>query len=45
VGTITNPRYRLIDKIVADPEDYVFSAARNYADLDNELEVVVLDIF
>jgi REP element-mobilizing transposase RayT len=35
----------LIDKIVANPEDYVFSSARNYADLDSELEVVVLDIF
>ncbi|WP_028607242.1 REP-associated tyrosine transposase [Lacinutrix salivirga] len=33
------------DKIVANPEDYVFSSARNYADLDNELEVLVLNVF
>jgi hypothetical protein len=44
VARITNPRYRL-DKIVANPEVYVFSSARNYADLDSELDVVVLDIF
>ncbi len=35
----------VMDKIVASPEDYVFSSARNYADLDNELEVVVLNMF
>ncbi|MGK0414411.1 MAG: REP element-mobilizing transposase RayT [Polaribacter sp.] len=35
----------IIDKIVANPKDYVFSAARNYADLDGELDVVVLAIF
>jgi hypothetical protein len=35
----------VIDKIVANPEDYVFSSARNYADLDSELDVVVLNIF
>jgi hypothetical protein len=35
----------VIDKIVANPEDYVFSAARNYSNLDSELDVVVLDIF
>ena len=33
------------DKIVANPEDYVFSSARNYAELDSELEVVILTIF
>ncbi len=33
------------DKIVSAPEDYVFSSARNYADLDYELEVVLLDMF
>jgi hypothetical protein len=35
----------VIDKILANPEDYVFSAARNYSNLDSELDVVVLDIF
>ena len=35
----------VIDKIVVHPEDYIFSSARNYADLDNELEVVLLNIF
>ena len=29
------------DKIVQFAEDYVFSSARNYANLDNELDVVV----
>ena len=33
------------DKIVAFPEDYYFSSARNYAGLDNDLEVVLLDLF
>ena len=33
------------DKIVALPEDYYYSSARNYAGLDNELEVVLLDLF
>lgn len=32
----------VIDKIVEKPEDYLFSSARNYADLDNELEVFIL---
>ena len=27
------------EKIVALPEDYIFSSARNYAELDNELEI------
>jgi hypothetical protein len=35
----------VIDKIVANPEDYVFSSARNYADLEFELKVVVLNVF
>ncbi|MDD7885222.1 transposase [Flavivirga sp. 57AJ16] len=33
------------DKIVSNPEDYVFSSARNYASLDSELDVVMLHIF
>lgn len=33
------------DKIVALPEDYYFSSARNYAGLDNDLEVILLDFF
>jgi REP element-mobilizing transposase RayT len=33
------------DKIVAQPEDYYFSSARNYAGLENELEVILLDLF
>ncbi len=33
------------DKIVALPEDYYFSSARNYAGLENELEVILLDLF
>ena len=32
----------VVDKIVEKPEDYLFSSARNYADLDNELEVFIL---
>jgi hypothetical protein len=32
-------------KIVTLPEDYYFSSAKNYAGLENELEVVLLDIF
>ncbi|RXP44303.1 transposase [Lutibacter sp. HS1-25] len=35
----------VVDKIVAFPEDYLFSSARNYAALENELDVVVLDLF
>jgi REP element-mobilizing transposase RayT len=35
----------VIDKIVANPEDYVFSSARNYAVLEFELEVIVLNVF
>ena len=33
------------DRIVALPEDYYFSSARNYADLDFPLEVILLDLF
>ncbi|MES2544556.1 MAG: transposase [Bacteroidota bacterium] len=33
------------DKIVIFPEDYNFSSAKNYAGLENELEVVLLDLF
>ena len=33
------------DKIVMLPEDYYFSSARNYAGLENELEIVLLDLF
>ncbi len=33
------------DKIVTQPEDYYFSSARNYAQLSNDLEVVLLDLF
>jgi len=28
-----------------NPEDYYFSPARNYAGLDYELEVIILDLF
>lgn len=35
----------VINKIVTNPEDYIFSSARNYASLDSELQVVVLNIF
>ena len=33
------------DKIVIHPEDYYFSSARNYAELDNDLDVILLDLF
>ena len=33
------------DKVVTLPEDYYFSSARNYAGLENELEIVLLDLF
>lgn len=33
------------EKIVSLPEDYYFSSARNYASLENDLEVVILDLF
>ncbi|RTY94996.1 transposase [Flavobacterium sp. GT3R68] len=33
------------DKIVALPEDYYYSSARNYAGLHNDLNVILLDLF
>jgi REP element-mobilizing transposase RayT len=33
------------DKIVQFPEDYYFSSARNYACLQNDLEIILLDLF
>ena len=33
------------DKIVTLPEDYYFSSARNYAGLENDLAVILLDLF
>ena len=33
------------DKIVVLPEDYYFSSARNYTGLDNDLAIVLLDLF
>jgi hypothetical protein len=32
----------VVDKIVEKPEDYLFSSARNYANLDSELDIFVL---
>ena len=34
----------VVDKVVASPEDYIFSSASNYADLESELEVELLFI-
>ncbi|MFE3872248.1 transposase [Flavobacterium sp. ZS1P70] len=33
------------DKIVTLPEDYYFSSARNYAGLDNDLKIILLNLF
>lgn len=33
------------DHIVALPKYYYFSSARNYAGLDNDLEIIMLDLF
>jgi REP element-mobilizing transposase RayT len=33
------------EKIVTLPEDYYFSSARNYASLENDLDVFILDLF
>jgi hypothetical protein len=33
------------EKIVTLHEDYYFSFARNYASLENDLEVIILDLF
>ncbi len=35
----------VVEKIVASAEDYVFSSARNYADLNSELAIIKLEIF
>lgn len=35
----------VVDRIVFCPEDYIFSSARNYAGLDNELDIVLLQVF
>jgi REP element-mobilizing transposase RayT len=35
----------VVHKIVSAAEDYVFSSAKNYAELDNELEIIRVDIF
>ena len=35
----------VMEKIVTSPEDYYFSSARNYAELDNDLDVILLDLF
>lgn len=32
----------VIEKVVSQPEDYLFSSARNYAELDSELEIITL---
>jgi hypothetical protein len=37
--------YTLRSWVVALPEDYYFSSARNYAGLENDLDVVMLDLF
>ena len=31
-------------KVVTLPEDYYFSSARNYAGLENDLDIVMLDL-
>ena len=33
------------EKIVENPEDYIFSSARNYVELDSELEIIPVLIF
>ena len=33
------------EKIVEKPEDYIFSSARNYAELNSELDVIPVWIF
>ena len=35
----------VVDKIVDFPEDYIFGSARNYADLESELEIERLLLF
>ena len=38
-------KHKATEKIVANPEDYVFSSARNYAGLEAEMDVVPLLLF
>lgn len=33
------------ERIVVKPEDYLYSSARNYAGLENELDIILLDLF
>ena len=35
----------VIEKIVSCPEDYIFSSARNFAELDVEIEIIRLEVF
>jgi len=35
----------VMEKIVSCPEDYIFSSARNYAELDVEIEILRLEVF
>ena len=35
----------VIEKTAANPEHYVFSSARNYADLDNKLDIITVLMF
>ena len=35
----------VVDKIVASPEDYIFSSARNYAELDTEIDIIQVFLF
>jgi len=35
----------VVDKIVSNAEDYVFSSACNYAELDTEIDIIQLQLF
>jgi hypothetical protein len=35
----------VMEKIVSCPEDYIFSSARNYAELDVEIEIIKFEVF
>lgn len=35
----------VVEKLVANPEDYMFSSARNYAELNSEMEIIPLLLF
>ncbi len=35
----------LKDKILTKPQEYYYSSPRNYASLDNELQIILLDFF